>query len=459
MKRSVCSFSAKILLAVFISLLSAGLAFSADKKPQKNVPSFFKGVRKEVLENGLTIITLNREDSPLVSINIFVNTGSVNEDDRITGISHFCEHLFYRGTEKRTGIAMKKEIEQLGGVFNAETSRDFTRFFVNIPSEYGLEALEIYCDAIKNANYPNESIDQERKVILEEFSLTSQSPSAALYDKVYSMAFSEHPYRRSIIGTVESLKNLKREDFLNYKKTYYSPENMVILLIGKFDRPKYISFIREHFKDMPGGVSSRTSIRAQDPPLKEKKELIESKPYGGSKALFLMGYRGPAVVDEEDVLAMDILVFLLGQGKNSILNHEFRDKRKMSVEISADYYTTKDPGLVLFSGEVPPGDIEKVKESIVTVLFDIKKGSLTDEDVERAKILLLKSFVYTNETLDGKADSLGFYEILKGLNFALDYETRIKSVKREDLVRTANKYFTDKYVLYVLKPDKPPRQN
>jgi zinc protease len=430
------------------------MAYCAEKKAQKYVPPFFKGVRKEVLDNGLTIITLNKEDSPLVSINIFVNTGSVNEDDRITGISHFCEHLFYRGTEKRTGIEMKKEIEQLGGVFNAETSRDFTRFFVNIPSEYGLQALEIYCDAIKNANYPTESIDQERKVILEEYNLTTQSPSATLYDKVYSMAYSEHPYRRSIIGTVNSLKGFKREDFLNYKKTYYSPENLVILIIGKFDRAKYISFIKDHFKDMPGGISSRTSVRAQEPPLVEKKELIEAKPFLGTRAIFMMGYRGPGVVDEEDVLAMDVLVFLLGQGKNSLLTREMKDKRKMSIEVGADYYTTKDPGLILFTSEIPPEDIEKLKESIFTVLFDVKKGGITEAETERAKNLLLKTFVYGNETLDGKADSLGFYEILRGMNFAVDYIPRIKKLTKDDLVRVANKYFTDKYVLYVVKPDK-----
>lgn len=446
LKNSILSILILLIICLHISPAYQKQAF-ADKKSY----NIFKGVKREILDNGLTVITLEKKDIPLVSINIFVNTGSINESEQTTGISHFCEHLFYRGTEKRTGIQMKKEIEMLGGTFNAETSKDYTRFYVNIPSQYGLKALEIYCDSIRNASYMPECIKQERKVILEEYNLTRQNPMFIIQENLYSMAFSEHPYNRSVIGTKESIKSFRREDFIRYKETFYSPENLVIVIVGDFNREKYVKFVKSFFSDMPGGVRYRDNHYANIP-LDEEREKIDVKKYPMKKAIFTMAYRSPGIKDFDDVLAMDILIFMLGQGENSIFNRELCKKKRIADGVSADYLTSKDPGLIVFSSEVPCDKIDTVKECLCGILSDIRQGKFTEKEMNTARKLLIKTYIYGNETNGGRADALGFYEVLGDMKYGVDYIDRINKLTKEDVIRVANKYFSQKYVVYIMKP-------
>lgn len=244
-----------LLIVVLIMIGSQIPDYAAASKVE--VTNVFKNVKREVMPNGLTIITLQDPNSRLVSINFFVNTGSINENERIGGISHFCEHMFYRGSKELSGIDMKRAIENIGGTFNAETSRDYTRFFVNIPTEYGYDALKIYSDAFRNARYPEKAFEKEKQVILEEYNMTSDSPTQILFRKLYAMAFPMHPYGKDIIGTIDSIKNMSREDLLNYKHKWYTPENTIIVIVGNFDRSRYLSYIKNYFGDIPGGPPAR----------------------------------------------------------------------------------------------------------------------------------------------------------------------------------------------------------
>jgi len=442
-----------ILLILFLLLICLQISSPLDKQAYAEKKSYnvFKGVKREVMDNGLTVITLEDRDIPIVSINIFVNTGSINEDNHTTGISHFCEHLFYRGTETRTGIEMKKEIEMLGGSFNAETSKDYTRFYVNIPSQYGFKALEIYCDAIKNAGYIPEYIEQERKVIIEEYNLTRQNPMHVIQESLYSLAFSKHPYNRPVIGTLESIKSFQREDFLNYKNKFYSPENLVIVIVGDFDREKYVKFIKRFFSDMPGGVRYRDN-HYSNVKLEEPKEKIDRKRYPMDKAIFTIAYRSPGIKDFDDVLAVDLLIFMLGQGENSIFNRELCKKKRLADNVSADYQTSRDPGLIIFSSEVSCDKMKTLKKCLFEILSNLKQGKFTEKEMNQARKLLIKTYIYGLETNEGKADALGFYEVLGDMKFAVDYIDRINNLTKEDVVRVANKYFGQEYVVYVVEP-------
>lgn len=448
------------LLIVFIILLSLSITPIQAKEKSKErdlTPNFFKGVQKEVFSNGLTVITLEKKDFPIVAVNIFVNTGGINEDEKTSGISHFCEHLFYRGTQKRTGIELKKEIEELGGVFNAETSKDMTRYHLTVPSDYGLQALEIYCDSAVNSNYEPESIEQERKVILEEYNLTRQNPAVIIRDKLYSLAYSQHPYVKSVIGTQDTIKGFSREDFLKYKKRFYSPENMTIVLVGNLERDKYISFLRDFFKDIPGDRPVRSNHYANEP-LSCNKEIIEEGDFASTRAFFTLAFRSPGILDREEVLAMDMIIFMLGNGKNSTFSRELNDKQKLVDDMSADYLTSRDPGLIIFSAQVAPEKIGILKESVLKILEDLKQGNFTEEEMKKARNLLLKTYTYGNETCDGKADALGYYETLSDMDFALNYIKSVESIKKEDIIRVANKYFGENYIMYAMKP-KPQPQN
>jgi zinc protease len=413
----------------------------------------FKGVRKETLPNGLTIITLKNDGPPLVSINFFINTGSINENENNQGVSHFCEHMFYRGTEDRTGEQMKTGIEKLGGEFNAETSKDYTRYYVNIPSEQGLEALRIYCDALMNAQYGESQMEQERKVILQEYGMSKDNPFVLLHGTLLELAFPGHPYQRPVIGTEKSIKSLTREDLIDYRSRFYRPANTAVVIVGNFDQNSYLRFLRDYFKDRPGGTV-KTGGAPSCPPLEEKREkTVEVDGVPGS-AFFALAFRSPSIREPEDVIAMDVLTFMMGKGNNSILAQELDVKRKLVREVSVEFQTSRDEGLVIIAGDVEPRNIEKLKESLFTVIHLMKKGKFSDEDLLRARNMLVKTYIYGIETNSGKADTLGFYQTVDRMEFGVGYINRVKGVTREDLVRTANKYFGDSYVFCTLKSRK-----
>jgi zinc protease len=432
-----------VLLALTLPVFSNVLTFS---------DSLLRGVHREVLPSGLTVITQTNNGAPIVSINVFVNTGSINEKEKNAGISHFCEHMFFRGTERMDNVEMKTAIENLGGTFNAETSKDMTRFYVNIPSEYGIEALKIYLDALIHAKYDNDQVEKERKVVLEEFNMLQESPMSNLHNTIYSLAFEKHPYRIATIGTEESIKKMSRDDLYAYKSKWYSPENIVVVIIGNFNRDEYVKAVKEQFAGHPNRQPKAfTTYEAE--PLSETIKKIDTKPFDGREAYYVKAYRSPGIKDVHDVVAMDVLLFLMGYGRGSLLEKEISRKHNWVRNVSVDFLTSKDPGLVLFSARVNPDKIDDLTIEITSLNNRIKNGDFSEEEMNRARNMLVRTYIYGLETNEGVAQNLGFYELLGGIEFAEKYAERIKSVTKEDLMKVAEKYFGEHYVLYAIKPE------
>jgi zinc protease len=437
-----------MLILIACILTSAALAdvFSFSE-------SLLKGVQREILPNGLTVITRTNNGPPVVSINFFVNTGSINENDNNAGISHFCEHMFFRGTEAMNNVEMKTAIENLGGTFNAETSKDMTRFYVNIPSEYGIEALEIYCDALRNAGYDKEQVESERKIVLEECRMLQESPMSHLHNMIYSLAFENHPYRIPTIGTEENIKRMTRDDLYAYKTRWYSPENVVVVIVGNFNRNEYLKVIREQFSGLPNR-QPQPFISYPAEPLTKTITKIDTKPFDSREAYYVLAYRSPGIRDVDDVVTMDVLLFLMGYGRGSLLEKEISRKHNWARNVSVDFLTSKDPGLVIFSARVAPGKIDDLTGEIISLNNRIKDGDISEEELNRARNMLARTYLYGIETNEGSAQNLGFYELLGDMEFAEKYVRRIKSVTKNDLVNVANKYFGEHYVKYTIKPER-----
>ncbi len=408
------------------------------------------GAKRVVLPNGLTLITLVVPDSRAVSINLFVKTGSVNENSAISGISHFCEHMFYRGTKSRKGIYVKRVIEGYGGKFNAETTRDYTRFFLDIPSQYAFDAFKIYCDALINADYPSDLVEKERKVILEEYRLTKENPAFDIQKVLYSNAFGkDSPYGRMVIGTEKTIKCISRDDLLIYKRKRYIPKNIVIVVVGNFNEEKFINYVKKYFGGIP---SSNSSSSPEVHPLSKKVEIEKTKPLPLKNDLFAVAFPSPGIKDWKDVVTMDVLTFMLGKGNKSLLNRVLCKEKKVAKSVNVEFYTSKYPGLVIFLAEVSPYKLKAFKDSLFSLIEDIKRGNFPDDDFQRAKQMLKKAYLYGLTTNDGKAQTLGFYQCLGDMNMAITYINDIESVSKEDVERVCKKYFSSHYIGYILKP-------
>ncbi|MCL5773903.1 MAG: insulinase family protein [Firmicutes bacterium] len=427
-----------LFFLVFIVFLSAGtsLTFAASS------------IYKDTLDNGLTVIVQEVHSSPLVSVNIFVRAGGFTEDSKISGISHFYEHLFFRGTGQRTGAQMKSEIESLGGQTNAETTKDMTHFYINIPSKYWREAVEILADSLKNNNFEADEVDQERKVVLDEMRLTEESPSSYLANKLFTLAYQVHPYKMSVIGTMETVGRLNRDDFIAYKKRFYVPQNTIVLIIGDVKRENVLSYLKKQFADYKSDSFTPPEI-PEEPPLTGNIEKVVEK--RTKNAMFAVAYRAPGIKDREDIYALDVLTFMMGEGSGAILNREIEDKEGLVWSIGADFQTMKYPGLFMITANLPPENVDKAKTEVFKIINDVKAGKFSDTDILRAKNFLINTYEFGNETNAGKASTYGFYETVDSVDFANTYLDNISRVNRKRITEVANKYFTN-YVYLLIKP-------
>src|SRR5216684_8908976 len=196
---------------------------------------------KVVLKNGLTVLIRDQQAVPLVSINTYVKAGYFDEDDRISGISHVIEHMFFKGTSKRPVGEIARQTQALGGYLNAYTYYDRTVYNTEVPAENMKKALEIQADALWNSTYDANELKKEIEVVLQENNRKLDNPSAVASEKLYATAFQEHRMKRWRIGTPEGLRALTRDDVVAYVKKYYRPSNIILSIAGSVDTEETIA--------------------------------------------------------------------------------------------------------------------------------------------------------------------------------------------------------------------------
>jgi zinc protease len=395
-------------------------------------------VKRTNLTNGLTVILREDHNLPLCSIQIWLKVGSVYEDNNY-GISHFLEHLLFKGTKKYGVGEIAQIIESLGGRINAGTSKDFTILYFNVPKE-GIEtALEIATDVLQNTTFPSEEIERERLVILEEIKRQDDDPDSVLWNLFNEKMFSSIPYRQRIIGTTETISKISREDLLNYYQTYYVPNNASLIIVGDVETNKILLFIKEKFETL-------LKRELPSPPCLEETTqenffFSEKKPV--QQALLLSGFLGPTV-ENEDQYALDLLADILGEGRNSRLNKNLREEKELVFSIGSSYLTQKGSGLFIISARLEPEKINQVIDEIHQELLNLQKEGISDKELVRAKTLIENGWLFANETYSGQAHTLGYAVTLKNIEYAQEYLKNIAQVKKEDIKFVLDKYFQGK---------------
>ncbi|MBI3925266.1 MAG: insulinase family protein [Armatimonadetes bacterium] len=431
------------LLWLVLVLLAAGPGLAQEK------------AAREVLPSGLSVIVQETYSSPTVSLNVFVRVGSLHETPENSGISHFYEHMFFRGTPTRSGLEFKRAIESLGGTTNATTSRDFTHYYINLPSAYAEQGLALLADALMNAECSTDSVEKEREVVLEEYRLGRSNPGRILSDRLFTMAFKQHPYGRPIIGTEENLKAIGRPQLLEFKRSYYTPDRTSLVIVGDVDRKRVLEKARELFGSFRGVGSPRDQFTLEPPPTEP---LVEDQSGPVSKAYVVLAFLGPSVKDQPDIYGMDVLTFLLGIGEGSVLT-ELLVEPDIAEATQVDFLTQAHPSLVMVTAVGDRKKVEEMRAGILQGIEKIRQGEFTDPELARAKTILMTTYRFGNETNAGKADSLGFYETIDDWNFATGYLDRIGRVTRDDVVDVARRYLEKSYYGVIMTPEAaPPRR-
>jgi len=407
-----------------------------------------------VFPDGFTLITDVVPYYPVAAVHLFVRVGSVDENPQINGISHLYEHMFFKGTPTRDATEMKTYIEDYGGEINGSTYRDYTEFMVDIPSIYTNHAIDYLMDAFLHASLDPKALEDERKVVLDEVSLDAANPERQLSETFQEEIYRVNPYRMPIEGNETTVKNITDQDLIYWKKTYYVPSNAVLVVVGDIDPNAVVQQVGKILQNV-NPPHYNLPIFPKEPEKTKPVIVQEVKPV--NQAYLLLGYLVAGLDTPENIYPLDVMTFMLGYGRDSLLNRELKEKKKLVDAINADFLTEPYPGTLQIEAVCSPQNVDSVKASILEILDRLKKGEITPQELQRSKTLLSAVYNLGNETDSGKADTIGFYAIAGNAEFCRHYLANIRKVTIQDIERVANLYFKDNYVEVVYLPEKPPK--
>ena len=402
------------------------------------------------LPNGQTLVVYEIHNNPIVTVDTWIKTGSINETDQNNGISHFLEHLFFKGTKAHPTGDFERILESKGAVVNAATSKDFTHYYITIPSAYFDTALELHSDMLLNPQIPRKELEQERKVVIEEINKDINNPARKVYNNLNSLLYTHHPYKRQVIGNADNVGTMRREEILEYFNKYYSPSNMVTLIVGDVDTAKTIEKVQNSF-NQPYKKTTKQSFRKEHQ-LQSQKHNVE---YTNSQTGYMMiGFRG-ADINNNQNYTLDVLMQVLGKGKSSRLYRDIKEQKGLAYSISASNITLRDDGILLITANFTPYSYQKLEKAIFDDITAIQKYGITEEELQTAKNQIIQETYYSRESTANIASELGYIMALTGSSGLYNnYIDGIKKVKAKDVQAAAQKYLSiNKSAVSIVLPE------
>lgn len=403
------------------------------------------------LDNGQTVVIQQVKSNPIVTIDTWIKTGSIDENDTNNGVAHFLEHLFFKGTKNHAPGEFDKILETKGAITNAATSKDFTHYYITIPSKDFDLAMELHADMMLHPLIPRKEMEKERKVVLEEISKDLNSPARILQENLNDMMYTTHPYKRKVIGKSEIIETITREKILEFYNSHYSPSNMITLVIGDVEPSHALERVKEVFN---ADYKKQTkNIYTPEPQL--TKQLKKTQYLTNTESGYmLIGFRG-VPIDNKDSYALDVLATILGDGRSSVLNQILKEQKRIAFSVDAGNSTYKDDGIFYISANFEPKKSKIVEDTIFEEIKRIQNKGVTDEQVNLAQNIIERSTYYSRESITNIATEIGYTMALTNdIKFYDNYLDNIKSITKEDVKRVAQKYLgINKSAISIVLPE------
>lgn len=404
------------------------------------------------LPNGLRVI-LHRDDSaPIVAVTMMYHVGSKNENPERTGFAHFFEHLLFEGSENIKRGEFDKYVSNAGGELNANTNFDRTFYYEVLPSNQLELGLWLESERLLHAKVEREGIETQREVVKEERRQRyDNTPYGSVLEEILKRAYTKHPYRWSTIGSMEHLNAAKDEEFIQFYKTFYVPNNAILSIAGDIDIEATKKLIDKYFKDIPHGKGEVPRPDATEPlQTKEVRDVV----YDNIQLpAVVQAYHIPAQGTPE-FYAVDMLFKVLSDGESSRLYKALVDEQEKALYIGTFPLSSEDPGLGLSFGIAQINKTPKELEAAMEKEFDkVKKSLISEREFQKLRNRIETEFVGNKATVLGRAEALANYRMYFGdaalINTELD---RYMKVTREDIRKAAQKYLRkeNRVVLYYL---------
>lgn len=434
------------LFGPFLILLTIFLVFAPFLYAQES-PS------KKILENGLTVLIKEMPASDVVSVYALVKAGSATEGKFLgAGISHFLEHMLFKGTTTRGVGEIAAQIQAVGGTINASTGMDYTIFTITVPSNSFLMALEILGDALMNSTMDAQEFEKEREVIFGEARLDNDDPGMRLGQITFGNVYLRHPYKHPIIGYDSLLRTVTREDVLEYYHMYYTPNNIILSIAGNVSGREIFPQIEKVFEGFKRAREIPRNL-AQEPSQITERRYEEEYPTDLTR--LTVNFHSTNLL-HPDLYALDVLANILGQGRSSRLYEDIYKKENLVHAISASNFTPMDPGVFQIDCVLEDKNTEKVIKAIEREIEIIKKSGARPEELQKAKRQVLSDHILSQQTTSAAAYMQATDEAFTGdCQFSQKYVEAIRQVTSQDVKRAAKKYLKQTArTIVVLKPKK-----
>lgn len=400
-------------------------------------------MKKYKLKNGITVI-FEKNSSKSVAVEVMFKFGSNFETKDLAGAAHFLEHMLFEGTKNRKNSReIANEIEKYGGEFNAYTTGDRTAFFIKIINKRFDIALDILSDMVANPIFDKKIIGKEKHVVLKEINMVNDDPRSYQWILFHKTLFDKHPAKNPTYGSIETVKKFDRSHILNYYKSHYLPNNMVISVVGNVKNinnkiKKYFGFLKQ------GKTIKRLGVN--EPLQKKAKIFFEKK--NTLNSYVILGYKVVPRLDKDSYI-FDVISAILGRGQSGWMFDEIRNKRGLAYQVGVNNEHESDYGFFAVYTNLDKKNIEKAKDIILQQFRRLE--SISEKDLEEAKTYIEGNYALQMEDNFHKADNFAVWETIKDARLAEEYIKNIKKVSVEDVRRVAREYLNERYNLVVIE--------
>ncbi len=407
---------------------------------------------KKVLHNGLRIITIPMKDNPTVTVLALVEAGSKYETKKVNGISHFLEHMCFKGTTKRSkAVDISKELDSLGSQYNAFTSQEYTGYYAKSDARHFRQIFDIVSDIYLNSTFPDAEMEREKGVIIEEINMYEDMPHRHVHDLMMQLLYGDQPAGWNIAGEKKNILGMKRDDFVTYKSEHHLPEATVLVVAGAITEKEVLKEVNDIFGKIPRGK------KGQKLKVKEK----QSKPQAlisfkkTDQTHFVMGVRTYGLFEKHNV-ALSVLSGLLGGGMSSRLFVKLREEMGVGYYVRAGNDAYTDHGFFEISAGVDNKRIEEVLYAVLEECRKLKKFEVPEEEMNKVKECLIGNMKLSLESSDDIANFHGGQELLKReILGAEEKAKRIREVTAKDILVLSKEIFkNEKLNLALIGPFK-----
>jgi predicted Zn-dependent peptidase len=395
-----------------------------------------RNVRREVLSNGLTILTEEMPHVRSVSIGIWIKTGSRHESPEWNGISHFSEHMVFKGTKTRNAEQIAREVDSVGGNMDAFTAKECICFDVKVLDEHLPKALDILSDLVLNPVFDAGELKRERGVILEEIKMDEDNPDYLVHEIFTQNFWKDHPLGKPILGTKETVKRFEQEILFDYYRRFFIPNNMIISVAGNLNHARIVDLVKEKFallKAGPNGFHQEAPKVQARINMRNKKALEQVQICIGVPSL---------PIGHERRFSSYILNTLLGGGMSSRLFQSVREKQGLAYAIYSELNPYRDTGCMCVYAGTSRENAQRVVQSVVAEFKKLKHETVPAEELRRAKDQLKGSLMLSLESSTARMSNLARQELYFDRFYSMDEIIhRVEAVTVEDLKQLANEYF------------------